>query len=136
MRFGIGLLQRFDAEDGAWSVVTPREEYDSQLTVTGEEEAVIEEYFGKDTIHIGRVGLDPARAAKEFSLHPAGTSIHLNLVFPKPTKRELRLYLSLKRKFKPAALDIWFIYCREDRLFIGFMSQKTWDSWTKNPHCD
>jgi 5-methylcytosine-specific restriction protein A len=131
VRFGLGLLQRFEAEDGAWSTVTPREEYDSQLTVTGEESVIIENYFGKDSIHVGRVSLAPERAGKEFRLYPLGHPIRLNLIYPKAAKKELRLYLSTKRSFKPAPLDIWFVYLKEGSLFIGSMTQQEWDSWTK-----
>ena len=131
MRFGIGLLQKFNADDGAWSVVTPREEYDSQLTVTGDEAAVIEAYFGKDTIHIGRVGLAPATAAKQFFLHPSGNEVSLNLVYPKPIRTELRLYLSVRRCYKPAPLDIWFIYLKKGRLYLGSMTESEWELWTR-----
>ena len=133
MRFGIGLLQRFDADDGAWSVVTKREVFDSQLTVTGEEAAVVEGFFGKDAIHVGRVGLAPAKAAKEFILHPSGKRIVLNLIYPKPAKPELRLYLSCRRGFMPEALDIWYIFLKKGRPYIGAMPQSKWDSWTKSP---
>lgn len=126
MRFGVGLLQHFGAEDGAWSEVTSTEVGDSQITATGEEAELLESFFGKATIHVGRVGLNPTAAAKVFHLHRTGRPLTLNLIYPKPAKPELRLYLSARKGFKPAAGDIWFLYFQQERVYLGYASPVDW----------
>ena len=127
MRFGVGLMQFFQADDGAWSEVSRTEVADSQITVTDKEAEIMTGYFGRDQIHTGKVSLDPVKALKAFYLYPTGRPIELNLIYPKPNKPELRLYLNKRKGFKPAASDIWFFYLKDNCLFLGHLSTADWE---------
>ncbi|SNR45661.1 HNH endonuclease [Maribacter sedimenticola] len=117
----------FSSRNGAYSRVTERENYDSQITLTDSEAGMVVEYFGNENIQVGNVGSNPDLASKEFLLYPNFDSISLNLVYPKPDKPELRLYLSSRSGFKPKGGDIWFIYINLDnRIVIGSIDEPAW----------
>lgn len=127
MKFNESHLEFFDTKLGAFSVVTERENFDSQITVTREEKEIILNYFGSESIHRGNKSSDPIGSLKEFLLYPEMDPIKLNLVYPKPEKSELRLYLSKESGFKPSGTDIWFTYINnEDKLVIGSYPQHIW----------
>ena len=108
----------FNAKFGAFSKVTEREYYDSQITLTGIESKIVQDYFGKETILVGPKKLNKEKAAKIFKHYNSNENISLNLNFPKPLKPELRLYI--KQGFKPLGGDIWFIFLsNENELVIG-----------------
>ena len=118
----------FKTDVGAYSQVTDRENYDSQITVTKEEKKVILDFFGGQNILRGSKSVDPIKASKEFILYPVMNNISLNLVFPKPEKTELRLYLSKDHGFKPKGGDVWFVYINStNHLVIGSMSEIQWN---------
>lgn len=112
---------------GAYSALTRTEFKDSQLTLTKDEFGLANVFYG-GRIHCGPVRHDPDGARKQFRLYPTGRYIELNLVYPKPEREELRLYLSGRRGFKPSPGDIWFIFEREAELCIGSMSATEWGS--------
>jgi hypothetical protein len=119
----------FNCENGAFSKVTEREYFDSQITVTKDEKSIVVGYFGKVNILNGNKASDPDLALKDFLLYPKMLPISLNLVFPKPAKSELRLYLSSKRGFKPKGGHVWFVYIDEnEQIVIGTMSESVWNS--------
>jgi len=128
MRFGKSQNIKFNSENGAYSVVTSRENYDSQITATDEEANLLLSFFGKDNIQIGNVKSNPEKAKQTFYLYPNGNVINLNLVFPKPEKTELRLYLSARAGFKPDGDDIWFVFECDNKLWIGAMNEALWRS--------
>jgi len=128
MRFGKSQQVKFNSDIGAYSVVTSRENYDSQITVTDEEANLLLSFFGKENIQIGNVKSNREKAKQTFFLYPDGKEINLNLVFPKPEKSELRLYISARAGFKPDADDIWFIFEQGGKLWIGAMSEVLWRS--------
>ncbi len=128
MQFGKSQHIKFDSENGTYSVVTPRENYDSQITATDEEAKLLLSFFGKENIPIGNVKSNPKKAKQAFYLYPEGNEISLNLVYPKPEKPELRLYLSARAGFKPDSDDIWFIFQQDNKLWIGAMSETLWRS--------
>jgi 5-methylcytosine-specific restriction enzyme A len=101
MQFGANQKLKFNAKIGSYSIVTAREHLDSQITATDSEANLLLNFFGRENIHIGNVASGQFKALKPFRLYPDGNEINLNLVFPKPNKTELRLYLSLKAGFKP-----------------------------------
>lgn len=131
MRFGPVQKDYFLALDGAYSIVTEREVYDSQITLTGEEVDVVAGYFGPSGIHQGNVRSNPKAALKLFSLFNGAEKsfdVALNLVYCKDDKSELRLYLR-KDQFKPEPGEIWFIYVSNDkRLCLGSMDEEKWRS--------
>lgn len=115
----------FGSFTGAYSVLTETEFKDSQLTFTKDEYSLANTFYG-GRIHCGPVRHDPEGARKEFRLYPTGKYIELNLIYPKPEREELRLYLSERRGFRPRSGEIWFIFEREAELFLGSMSTAEW----------
>lgn len=128
MKFGIVQKKRFEASDGSYSLVTEREEYDSQVTLTDHEATLVLNHFGQESIQVGNVSSNRERARKTFRLYPSGDPVQLNLVFPKPEKTELRLYLAKSKGFRPKGGHIWFMFLRGQDLWIGEMSEREWRS--------
>ena len=128
MKFTEIHKEYFKAEKGAFSVITDRENFDSQLTCTGAEAEIVLDFFGEDNITRGGVKNNPDLASKTFNKFNTNESVNLNVVFPKVNKPELRLYLSEKAGFKPPSGNIWFIYIKDDKIWIGHMSQEEWDN--------
>lgn len=125
MKFGANQKLRFGAVEGSYSIVTDREFFDQQITATDAESALLNLVFGS-SIFKGNVKDGGAEAKKEFKLYPSGESILLSLVYPKPLKTELRLYLSSRAGFKPNAGEIWFLFLKDDAIWIGSQSEGVW----------
>lgn len=131
MEFGAVQADRFNAIGGSYSLVTERELYDSQLTATDAEAILLKAYFQSrnEEIYKGNVSSNKKAAAKRFRLYPSGKVISLNLVYPKPLKPELRLYLSHRAGFMPKKGDVWFLFVsKQNELWIGSMPEKEWRS--------
>lgn len=126
MKFGKVQERRFGTSDGAYSVVTDREHYDSQITLTDYEAELVISHFGRTNLHVGNVQSKPALSSKSLRLYPTGENIYLNIVFPKPEKTELRLYISSRAGFKPEGGEIWFMFLKDGDLWIGAMSEAAW----------
>jgi len=126
MRFGFVQKEKFAAIDGAYSLVTQTEYEDSQITATDAEAEILISAFGKDNIHVGNVGSGREASRKEFRLYPTGERIYLNLVFPKPSRSELRLYISKSAGYKPKPGHVWFLFAKEHQVWIGSMSETDW----------
>lgn len=118
----------FGTSDGAYSVVTNRENYDSQITLTDYEAKMVISHFGKDNIHVGKVQLNKPLSSKPFRLFLRNRTIKLNVVYPKPEKTELRLYISSEAGFKPKGGEIWFMFLKDSSIWIGAMPEPTWRS--------
>ncbi len=127
MKFGALQTLKFGTLSGTYSRVTNRENFDSQITATDAEADLLLNYFG-DSIQVGKVASNPEKALKKFRVSPSGEEVFLNLVYPKPPKKELRLYISNKAGFKPDAEQIWFMYLKGGEIFIGAMPEKEWRS--------
>lgn len=131
MKFKDVHLKFFGAVRGAFSVVTNREVDDSQITATGEESDLLIAYYEQkgEPILVGNVSSCPEKAMKVFRHFPNGSELNLNLVFPKPARPELRLYLASRRGFKPEAGSVWFVYeGRDGNLWLGSMDREEWAS--------
>jgi 5-methylcytosine-specific restriction protein A len=126
MRFGIVQKEKFAALDGAYSLVTQTEYKDSQITATDAEAEILVAAFGKENIHVGNVHSGRDAARKEFLLYPNGTKISLNLVYPKPHRTELRLYISKSAGYKPKPGDVWFLFIKAHHVWIGAMPEGEW----------
>ncbi|MBR6124789.1 HNH endonuclease [Candidatus Saccharibacteria bacterium] len=130
MEFGIVQLVKFAAEAGSYSLVTDREVFDSQITATDAETILLRNYFlqNRQSIHVGNVKSNPQAAAKTFRLYPSGKPISLNLIYPKPEKSELRLYISKTAGFFPNPGEVWFLFIKKEThdLWIGSMPEKEW----------
>jgi len=131
MEFGVVQADKFNAIGGSYSLVTDRELYDSQVTATDAEAILLKAYFESrgETIYRGNVASNKKAAAKQFRLYPSGKVISLNLVYPKPLKPELRLYLSQRAGFMPKKGDVWFLFVsKQNELWIGAMPENEWRS--------
>jgi len=127
----------FNSNNGAFSRVTEREFYDSQITLTDIEAEIVNKHFGAHNINIGNVTSNREKSSKVFLLYPSFEPIILNLVYPKPNKTELRLYLSSQRGFKPAANDIWFLYeDKDNELIIGSLPEPIWNNLGQSDNFD
>lgn len=128
MEFQIFHNHFFNAKKGSYSVVTHRENYDSQITLTDFETEMVLQHFGEENIQIGSVGTNPGKAQKTFYLYPDNIPVNLNVIFPKPEKRELRLYISSRAGFKPIGGEVWFMFIgKSENLYIGSMPFHLWN---------
>lgn len=130
MEFSFLQCTTLNAVKGSYSPVTDREIYDSQITATDSEAKLLVEFFRRsgEGIYVGNVNSNRAAARKAFRLFPTGETVFLNLVYPKPNKTELRLYLSSRAGFMPNKGDVWFLYESRERgeLWIGAMPESRW----------
>lgn len=127
MQFQLFHRKFFNAVTGSYSIVTEREEFDSQITLTDVESEMVIKYFGRSNIQVGNVASNKLKSKKVFLLYPNFKPITLNLVFPKPEKQELRLYISTKAGFKPKSGEIWFLYIdKNNQLIIGSIPEQIW----------
>ncbi|MDD4622910.1 MAG: HNH endonuclease [Kiritimatiellae bacterium] len=126
MKFNLAQFEKFGTFEGAYSLVTEREFADSQITATGAETILLEKFFAKSGIHVGNKKTNPQAASKMFRLYPDGNVIHLNLLFPKPDKTELRLYLSKGAGFKPNPGKVWFLFVKDNDIWIGALEEQVW----------
>ena len=117
------LKSFFGAKRGAGSRVTPTEAGDSQITFAQDEGELLLAFNAKVPIggvkSLKKQGID---ALYSYRLFPTGQKVQLNTVHPKPDNNELRVYLQ-KSVFKPPALDFWFIFERDDQLWIGSLHE-------------
>lgn len=119
----------FGTQAGAFSKITGDETKKSQVTATKDEYEVLINFFGKENIHRGPKSANLEQSKKVFLLYPEMKPIELNLVFPKPNKNELRLYLSSTAGFKPQSGDYWFVYSNKTgQLVIGSFSEEEWNT--------
>ena len=132
MEFSFLQCTTLNAAKGSYSPVTDREIYDSQITATDSEAKLLVEFFGPagEGIYVGNVNSNKDAARKQFRLFPSGERIFLNLVYPKPNKTELRLYLSSRAGFMPQKGDVWFLYksLSDGELWIGTLPEAKWRS--------
>ncbi len=137
MKFNALHKLHFACSDGAYSRVTEREVIDCQITLTDHEADIVINVIGLEHIQRGNVKSDKIKALKKFKLYAddGEKDIELNLVFPKPEKDELRLYLK-SSAFKPSPNDIWFLYPKDDRIILGAFSEKEWRSIGRNDEED
>lgn len=126
MKFSFNQFTKFGTKNGSYSIVTEREYIDSQITATDAEADLLLNYFGPSNITIGNVKSNPQLSRKEFCLYPSGKKIYLNLVFPKPEKHELRLYIASRAGFKPLPHSIWFLFVKNGKIWIGSLNEKVW----------
>lgn len=122
----------FKAKRGAYSVITSKDEAKKrQITLTGKETKLVEDYFGKEQIHKGPVKSNLAKSTKTFFIYNKNSEGHLKLNYPKPAKPELRLYMNAGEGFQPEAGEIWFVFQPEDQqkpLVVGSMKPDQWES--------
>ena len=129
MKFGALQKSYFDADEGAFSVVTFDERDNSQITVTNRD--------GEADIIISLVGEAniPRERAKgkktDLNLWQAvgkEKPISLTINFPKREGNELRIYRKARLGFGYEEGDIWFVFRRGRKLFVGSLPEKVWRS--------
>lgn len=123
-KFNEALKQFFGAEVGAGSVVTEKDEArKSQITITQYENEVIASVF-KNIPRGSKTSLSERGISAEVSLrlYPTGELINLVLLHPKPDRTELRIYMKAG-VFKPKAGLIWFVYVRNEEIWIGALDE-------------
>ena len=126
MKFGPLQLAWFGADDGAASIVTATEAEDPQITVDAFEKEIITSVYPNEVIYRGSKQRGGDAAMKQFRSHDTDIPLEIPLVFPKATGNEMRLYNSQQTGFSPNAGDVWFVYRRQDMLFVGSMPEKQW----------
>lgn len=126
MQFGKLQEIKFGTPSGAFSLVTDRENFDSQITLTDFESDLVIKHFSKSNIHVGNVRSNRSLSSKSFRKFPSGKIINLNVVYPKPEKTELRLYISQRAGFKPVGGEIWFLFLKSGEIWIGSMNAAEW----------
>jgi 5-methylcytosine-specific restriction protein A len=127
MTFGHLQLSYFRATEGAYSIVTDDERRKGQITLTeadGEADIAVKA--------IGRANIPRAAAnglLSDVTVRRTDGSEkrgELTINFPKATGDELRIYRNARAGFNYEAGDVWFIYRRGRRLFVGAMKDSAW----------
>ncbi len=117
----------FGATLGAYSIVTPREFIDSQITIDQYEKAVLHNVI--PTASIPRMRVRGRTVPKfKFKLFGGSKVVSLNINYPKSTGNETRLYISSNAGFKPNAGEIWFIFHDGRDLVLGSMDTMRWSA--------
>lgn len=110
----------FLSDSGAGSKITEKDEANKrQLTVAAHERSLLLKYH--TDIPTGALTKAEKHGKKvffKFRLFPTGQLIQLKINFPKPGKNELRLYFN-EAVFSPNVWDNWFIFERDDEIWIG-----------------
>jgi hypothetical protein len=104
--------------EGAYSEVTETEAKDGQITLTGDEKRIVQDFFGADELakfrgndaELEANGLD---ASRSFRIYPSGKIVRPKLKYPKSEGSELRLYFS-EDSFKVDAGRFWGVFRRDD----------------------
>ena len=126
MKFGKLHLQWFGAEDGAGSIVTETEASDPAITLDRFEKEVVAPIYPDQTIHRGPRSKNEAAALKKFYDHFTGEELTIPFLFAKHAGNELRLYNTGQSRFTPRAGDVWFIYRKDGKLYVGSMPEAEW----------
>lgn len=127
--FDSRLNSYFKSEQGAFSKTTEMEgDKKRQYNVKSKQRDILEEALGDElTLRLGKggknslvkLGID---ATSRMRVYPSGKEIEVTLVYPKPNKRELRIYFS-GATFKANAHDYILIYVRDGKPWIGAISE-------------
>jgi predicted HNH restriction endonuclease len=127
MKFGPLQNTFFNADEGAYSIVTNRERDDGQITVTAAdgEAGVVLAALG--AANLPRMAADGLRQ-KLRVIHRDGREMPASLTinYPKATGDELRIYRSAKDGFDFEAGDVWYVFRRGFDLVVGCMRESDW----------
>lgn len=122
----------FDAQDGAFSVVTRTEATDPQITIDRDEKAIVWQRIADASIYRGSTESGGLAAHKKFKLWPSGKTLSIPFVYPYPNDKkkrtQLRLYPTQRTGFTVEPNDVWFIFTRpgDKLLWLGAKSKKSW----------
>ncbi len=126
--FGPELNSFFECQRGAYSHITNDEFNKSQITFTGAEQDLAEDYFGArlDGHHgsiatIRSQGIDPEF---EFRIHPSGERKNLTVSYKTGRVNELRFY-ARSEVFKPKPGEYWCIFQKDSEIWLGSFSEWT-----------
>lgn len=125
MKFGPLHKAHFKADEGAYSIVTPREAYDRQLTATGLEYDIITSCLGISSIPRGAIK-GRKQSIKVIGKDGQERIGEIPVNFPKGSGNELRVYQAVRYGFRIASGDVWFTFRRGRKLAVGCMPLKEW----------
>jgi len=130
MKFSNFQKLYFEAQDGAFSKVTPTEATDPQITVDRYEKSIVWQRIGDASIFRGSRKKGGNLADQNFRLWPSGEIVKIPLVYPRPkkTRTQLRLYPTHQTGFTVKPHAVWFIFTKpnDELLWVGSMSRKSW----------
>jgi len=116
------LRAHFEADRGAFSIVTATEAGDGQVTVSSHEKSLVVDHFGAEELlkyqgndsAIEAAGLDARHA---FRLWPTGETVRPKLKYPKPGNSELRLYFN-DDEFKVRRDHYWGVFEKGNEIWL------------------
>lgn len=129
MKFGPLQKAYFNADDGAYSIVTDREREDGQITVTetdGEADIVLSALGSSNIPRGAAAGTRQSLSVVQSDGSELATSLTIN--YPKATGNELRIYRSAKDGFDFNPGNVWFVFRRGKQLVVGCMPEARWRS--------
>lgn len=126
MKFGNMLKRRFNAEDGAYSIVTQREAFDPAITLDRYEKEVVDPVYKIVELHRGPCRGKEAEATRVFYDDLTGDPLSIFLHLPKAKGYETRLYNTGSSGFTPREGHVWYVYRKGGRLYIGSMTEQAW----------
>src|SRR3954463_10563872 len=119
MKFGKFHKAYFDADEGAFSVVTADERRNSQITITdaeGESDVVLNATREDQIPRLATKGR--TTSFRIWRADESTTSASLKMNFPKAKGNELRVYRNARKGFAYETGDMWFVFRRRKRLFV------------------
>jgi len=129
MKFGALHKAYFDADDGAYSIVTEDERKKGQITLTetdGEAQIAIEHYSSCGQTIPRKATKDQRLPVKTCTVDNQWENADIAINYPKSQGNELRIYRSEKSHFAYQAGDIWYTFVKDAHLHIGSMPEKEW----------
>ncbi|QXD25379.1 hypothetical protein F7C95_05645 [Opitutia bacterium ISCC 51] len=127
----------FNADNGAYSIVTKDERKKGQITITenDSEAALVVDHFGEDKIpRTGSKG-NPLVINVRARNGTEGVG-ELTINFPKSKGNELRVYRKSEYGFDYEAGEVWFVFRRGAELVIGSLPENEWRSIGTNDSSD
>jgi 5-methylcytosine-specific restriction enzyme A len=133
-KFSAALKKYFNTEEGAGSRVTLKDEAKKkQLTLpkTGFEREIVTKFY--QNVPIGSKKSLGEQCLFDFYVYPTGQKIRLPMVFRPDDlvggrkRDELRLYMN-KGLFWPAVHTKWFVFKRDNKLWIGALTDDEIDA--------
>jgi 5-methylcytosine-specific restriction enzyme A len=136
-KFSSKMNAYFGSDVGAYSIVTDREDYDGQVTLTGAEKVLVLDFFGEAALApyrgsadlLAKSGLD---ARREFALFPDGRFVYPKLNYPKSKGNELRLYFN-KDEFSVSAGHYWGVFQKDGKIWLCNFSPNWLSEIENNP---
>ncbi|MBC2604235.1 HNH endonuclease [Puniceicoccus vermicola] len=138
MKFGRLQKSYFNADAGAYSIVTDRERTDGQITITeadGEADIVLSALGASSIPRGAAAGARQPLSVVQKDGSERAASVTIN--YPKNDGNELRIYRNAGDGFDFETGDVWFVFQRAGALLVGCMPEPQWRAiGTTDPHDD